>query len=62
MSAHEVTYKKHKRYPLDPHFIPICASCGPLDEPRDHDDARRTGRRHEAAMSSDVVAAEVDHA
>lgn len=55
-ARHEVHLKKHKRIPLDPHFQPICQSCGALADPMDREDARTLGRRHAASMAADVAA------
>lgn len=55
--AHEVTNKKVKRYPLDPLFTPVCATCGPIsDSPIDAEDARIAGKRHVSMVLAGEVA------
>lgn len=56
MSEHTITRRKVDRYPLDPHFIATCSTCGPLGPPVDLEDARRAGRRHESSQAQESVA------
>lgn len=58
-AAHEVKRRKVPRLPLDPHFIPECVKCGPLDRPLDLEDAQRISRRHESTHAAESVAGAV---
>lgn len=49
---HVVELSKHRRYPLDDHYEPICSICGSLASPMDLDAAKSKRAGHARFVAS----------